>query len=292
MSSKFTCKVANTESRIEEISAQVNRLLSVGTITITQVETQKLRGRMQFAESQIFGRTGKRCITCLKDFSCRRRSRISDRDATFLKLFLRLMKSDEPTVISRCCPESVVMITDACYERDARDWICGLGGIFVDNVNGVKQFFSCQLSEDQRVLLGELPKKQIVFETESFCAVLAYCLWTYSFSGRMSFVYFDNEGTKFSLSKGSSENHTTVDAIAHMFVEIETHVRTTCWLARVTSFSNMADAPSRGDNKILEDMGLTNVLSSALKCLQSLCVSRTEKMGKMAGHASPKAKQV
>ena len=283
-SSQFVCAVTNTASRIEEISAEVLRLLELGTIT--QVEAQKLRGRMQFADAQIFGRTGKRCTACLRDFACRRRSCIGDRDATFLKLFLSSMKSEDPRVVTKSCSQSVIMVTDACYERDARDLICGLGGLVVDEFSGMKQYFSCQLSEDQRVLLGELQKKQIIFEAESLCAVLAYCLWTEKFAGRMSFLYVDNEGTKFSLIKGSSENP-TVDAIAQVFIEAETHTKTVCWLARVSSFSNIADAPSRGDNKLLDELGFTNITDDASKCLQSLCLSVKEKMGKTAGQASP-----
>ena len=140
------------------------------------------------------------------------------------------------------------------------------------------------------MLLGELQKKQIIFEAESLCALLAYCLWAESFSGRMSFLYVDYEGTKFSLIKGSSENP-TVDAIAQVFIEVETHVRSVCWLARVSSFSNVADAPSRGDNKILDSLGFTNFLESASKCLMSLCASIKEKLGKRAGCDSPKVQK-
>ena len=84
---------------------------------------------MHFAESQIYGRTGKRyCINCLRDFAIHRRTKISDRDAMFLKLFVSLLKADEPRVVSLQNPTSVVMITDACYEKDSssRDRICGL----------------------------------------------------------------------------------------------------------------------------------------------------------------------
>ena len=152
-SCNFTCKVTNTASRIE-VSLEIQRILAAGTIS--QVEAQKLRGRMQFAESQIFGRTGRRCISCLKDFACRGRSRVTPRDALFLKLFVSRGE------ISLQHDASIVMITDACYERESRDLICGLGGVLVDNANGLKLFFSCQLSESQRNLLGELQKKQII----------------------------------------------------------------------------------------------------------------------------------
>ena len=89
-------------------------------------------------------------------------------------------------------------------------------------------------------------KNRSFFETETPCALLAYCLWTEIFAERMCFLYVDNEGTKFSLMKSTSEN-STVDVMAQIFAETETHVKTLCWLARVSSFSNIADAPSRGD---------------------------------------------
>ena len=103
------------------------------------------------------------------------------------------------------------------------------------------------------------------------------------FCGTMSFLYVDNEGTKFSLMKGSSEN-LTVDAMTQVFVEVETHVKTTCWLS---SCSNIADEPSRGDCRILNEMNFTHVSKDAAKCLKFLCVSIGEKMEKMAGHALP-----
>ena len=87
------CKVTNTASRIEEISFEIQRVLEQGAII--QLDVQKLRGRMQFAESQIYGRTGKRCISTLRDFACRRRSKVAGRDALFLKLFMSLLKAED-----------------------------------------------------------------------------------------------------------------------------------------------------------------------------------------------------
>lgn len=130
------CAVYNTEARVQEISTEINRVLEQGHIS--QVEAQKLRGRMQFAESQLYGRTGKRCICALRDFSCKRRSKIQEREATFLKLFVNLLKSDTPRQVFCENKHSVVIITDACYENDARDRVCGLGGVLVDKISEVR----------------------------------------------------------------------------------------------------------------------------------------------------------
>lgn len=161
------------------------------------------------------------------------------------------------------------------------------GESFVDQAKGLKLFFSLQLSEEQRVILGELNKKQIIFEAETLCALLAHALWVDAITHRMCFLYVDNEGTKFCLMKGSSENP-TVDAMTQVFVESETHVRTLCWLARVSSFSNLADEPSRGDTQRLNDLSFVDVSKDAATCLKLLCMSITEKMVRMAGHAQPK----
>ena len=283
-SDQFICKVSNTASRVEEISGEIQRLLDTGFIM--QAEAQKIRGRMQFAESQIYGRTGKRCIACLRDFASRRRTKISLRDATFLKLFLSLIKSDEPRIVSLQPPNSIILITDACYERESRELICGLGGTLIDTFTGTKKFFSCELTSDQRNLLGEQNKKQIIFEAETLCAILAYALWSECLKDRMGFLYVDNEGTKFSLMKGMSEN-ATVDAMAQVFAEIETHVRTLCWISRVSSFSNIADAPSRGDCEVLRKLAFQDVSEEAQKTLERICISVKIKLGKTAEQQIP-----
>ena len=216
------CSIYNTEARVQEISAEINRVLEQGHIS--QVEAQKLRGRMQFAESQLYGRTGKRCISALRDFSCKRRSTIQERETTFLKLFVNLLKSDTPRQVFCEGKHSVVIITDACYEKDASDTVCGLGGVLVDKTSDVR-------------LLGEPNRKQIIFEAESLCAVPAYSLWAEFIVGKKSFLYVDNEGTKFSLIRGKSDN-LVVDAIAHAFAEIESSTNTLCWISRVSSYSN------------------------------------------------------
>ena len=198
------CYVMNTTSRVEELSAEIHRLIEQGTVT--QLEAQRLRGRMQFAESQIYGRTGRRCIGALKEFACKRKTVLQPREVTFLRLFVSLLKSETPRQVATEYQPSVVILTDACYERESRDRICGLGGVLCDTLAGTKLFFSCQLDVEQRSVLGEQHRIQIIFEAETLCAVLAYSLWTENITNRKCFLYVDNEGTKFCLIRGKSDN--------------------------------------------------------------------------------------
>ena len=79
----------------------------------------------------------------------------------------------------------------------------------------------------------------------------------------------DNEGTKFCMMKGASENG-TVDIICAVFAEIEAMFESKCWLARVPSKSNIADKPSRGDVQELIASGFSDETESANVAIQRL----------------------
>ena len=149
-------------------------------------------------------------------------------------------------------------------KRTPKDLVCGLGAVFVDEDKSEKFFFSCELNPEQRRILGELSKKQIIFEAESFCAVLAYMLWMRKLEKRNSLLYLDNEGTKFCLMKGSSDNE-FVDVLCSIFDELEIVVETSCWLARVPSHSNIADKQSRGQTHELRAKGFCDHFAFALE---------------------------
>ena len=86
--------------------------------------------------------------------------------------------------------------------------------------------------------------------------------------------------------KGWSENH-TVDILAQIFAETEVHVRTFCWIARVSSYSNIADAPSRGDANLLKQLNFSDVSADATDHLRLLFSSMVAKLGKMAERSKP-----
>ena len=277
-SGKGLCQVRNTESRVSELVAELKRVIA--TKRISQAEAQRLRGRMQFADSQLFGRTGKRCTKALREAACRRHTALTKSDLRFLEMFVKLLESGKPRIIKWEPQPAVLIYTDACYERDSDDLICGLGGVLIDSNDNQRLFFSCRLDSKQRAVLGELEKKQIIFEAETFCAVLAYLLWRDRIERRYCFLFVDNEGTKFSLMKGASEN-ATVDDICAIFAETEVHTDTVCWLARVPSYSNIADGPSRAETQKLLANGFLDhsefVMTFVEKLLAFMLVKRGER---------------
>jgi hypothetical protein len=278
-SAKGICKLFNATSRIEEIAAEVERVVQSGFIL--QSDAQKLRGRLQFAEAQLYGRTGKRCIRVLRDAACRKRSKLDAHHALALRLFVKMMQSGKPRTLSWDDHAPILIFTDACYERDAKDLVCGLGATLLDPSTGSKLFFSCALDSSQREILGEMNKQQIIFEAETFCAVLAYLLWIKKLTNRNSTLYVDNEGTKFCMMKGFSEN-ATVDCLCAIFCELEVSSETSCWLARVPSYSNVADMPSRGIIHELLNAGYVDDSELAAAAIQQLFTFMETKVGQRA----------
>ena len=127
-------------------------------------------------------------------------------------------------------PQNLLVFTDACYERTSSTWLCGLGGVLV--ADSEMQFFSLKLDAEARRILGELEKKQIIFASEILATVVAFVLWLERFFNRRCLIFVDNEGTKFSLLRGVSDNP-IVDFLAEAFAKAETMVHAFTWLARV-----------------------------------------------------------
>lgn len=93
----------------QELTEEFNR-------AIQRVETQWLRGRMRFADSQLYGREGKRCIHVVSEFVTMSKAFLKERNKFFVRMFVTLLNRGEPRVISVGCAKLCVMLTDVCYE--------------------------------------------------------------------------------------------------------------------------------------------------------------------------------
>ena len=193
-SARGICHVANTANRISELAADLTQVLDEGAITKSQA--QRLRGRMLFAESQLFGRCARNCLRVLTNRTQVLKSKVAEGDAFFLRLFVRQLQQGAPRTVRANMSDHIVIMTDACYERESKDWISGIGGVLIDPQEGRKEFFSFELNAKHRKLLGEEFKRQLIFEAETLASVVAFALWANAANGRRCLNFVDNEGTK------------------------------------------------------------------------------------------------
>ena len=247
-SSSGVAELVNTEERVDELCALLNEVVSEKFIS--GATARRLHGRMVFADAQLFGRTGKRCMRVLSRCSQKGKSQLSDSDCFSLRLFVDMLKNGKPRVIKQLPAQQVLVFTDACYEREARSWRGGVGGVLVDLATNRWEFFSIELTDVMLEQLGEAHRAQLIFEAETLAAVLGFILWSGDLGGRLGHLFIDNEGTKFSLLRGVSENE-CVNKLAQIFAEYEMQSSALVWLSRVASHSNIADGPSRNDCTML-----------------------------------------
>ena len=259
------CEVRNTPERIRELCESLRSLIEKGKVS--GPEARRLHGRMVFADAQIFGRTGKRCLKVLSSCSENFSTVLSDDDKLFLELFCKMLVGGAPRLLTSQALEQVLLFTDACYERESRSWRSGLGGVMCDSFSGRCEHFSLELEDDILMAMGECNKLQLIFEVETLAAVVGFKLWMGACANRRCQIFVDNEGTKFAMLKGASDN-LAVSYLVQCFAVLELEVFTCVWISRVPSYSNIADGPSRND------LSLVAKRNSLCRSSEAACMSK------------------
>ena len=59
----------------------------------------------------------------------------------------------------------------------------------------------------------------------------------------------------------------------------------------MSSYSNLADDPSRGDSTLLTQLGFADASDRVCTCLRALCLSVKKQLGKMADNKNPFVKR-
>ena len=237
-------KFTNTEKRANELVSTINSILQKGSMTL--LEAQKLRGRMQFMDGQLFGRLGRLCMREVTNHTCDLSSlKIRKRTADALNRFVVFLEHADPRRIHLSTDEVWHVYTDACYEPTATSWKCGLGGVLV-GPNGVKAaFFSWSLDDDYMGILGAEIKKTIIFEAELLALVLAFSVWRDYVTAKSIICFVDNNSARDMAISGNGRNF-TANSLIDFLLKLEMATCTTPWYTRIPTPSNIADDPSRG----------------------------------------------
>ena len=243
--SRGLVKFTNTEKRASELVGTINGILQKGSMTV--IEAQKLRGRMQFMDGQLFGRLGKLCMGEVTNHTCNfQSSKIIERTANALNRFVIFLEHAEPRRIHLSTDMVWHVYTDACYEPTAQSWKCGLGGVLVGPNGSKVAFFSISLDDDHMGILGVDTKKTIIFEAELLAMVLAFSVWREYLTAMSVICFVDNNSARDVAISGNGRNF-TANSLIDFLLKLEMANCTTPWYTRIPTPSNIADNPSRGD---------------------------------------------
>ena len=159
--------ISNVESRVRELVCAIDGILTKGSLTTAEMRV--LRGRLVFAEAQIFGRLTGIHMKQLSRFENLVGDAPVDNELKRSLIFLRdRVLCGEPRKLLSAVGRVYHLYTDACYE----DGSGGLGGVLFDENGQMLSFFSETLSPEWVKLINPTGKKGMIFELETLATAL------------------------------------------------------------------------------------------------------------------------
>eukprot|EP00435_Cladocopium_sp_Y103_P041947 s405_g11.t1 len=264
-------RFGNTEKRVQELVLALSEVIESKQLSLHGA--QVLRGRMQFAKAQMWGRSAKLCLAAVTSHAYGSTvPQVSDKTIRALEIFRDCLSSARPREISASWDRPVFVFTDASFCPEDKSWPCGLGGVLVDHDGTQLSAMSYGLNLDELGVLGYLPKSTIIFEAELLALTVCLVLWKKFLRHRPCVAYIDNNSTRDVAISGAARTSPGAQLVAKLLAN-EDACGAVMWFARVPSASNIADAPSRqsseGISAKLVSKDLVRIVVS--KCLA--CVS-------------------
>ena len=158
-SGDLLCFVSNTEERVEELTKEIDDILT--SKLLTRVEGEKLRRRLQFASSQVFGRKLRRLLKVLSNHVTQGRKVLSDLTLKCFSDISQLLPESTRRRISASQSEILRIYVDAIFDISAYS---GLGGVVINMSGEQLSFFRAEVakraidsmtSKGQRTILDE-----------------------------------------------------------------------------------------------------------------------------------------
>ena len=234
----------NTDSRRSELLDALEKVLETGTLKPKDCE--RLKGRLQFASGQLFGRKARSCLKTLGLHSSKASHEISAATRNACEHLRDLFLEAAPREVRGSLGDVFHCFVDASFEPN--EGFSGIGGCLYSSTGKAVAWFGCEVDHDSVKLIlesGEAERSAAIYELE--CVAVAVALEVFgSYLAHKNVVLFtDNQGVQGTLIRCWSENRIG-NGLARLICCREEKLQSFLWLERVPSSSNPSDAPSRG----------------------------------------------
>ena len=260
--------IDNTTNRKAEICAAIENIIT--SESLGKLEALRLRGRMQFASGQIFGRLAKKVLAVITNHAYgSTTSQISADMVKSLVLYKKLLNTDVPRELRVGSNKSFFIFTDASYEPDHPSWQAGLGAVLCSSEGHIVQYFSVHADLALREKLNGTRRKTIIFELEFFTIWCALHNWSKWLQDSQVVIYTDNDGVRDCLiacQTDSLNGRQILDAC----LRAEFGLRGNFWFARVPTDSNIADWPSRNELEFFTDRCCDRAVFNPQTCFDAM----------------------
>eukprot|EP00435_Cladocopium_sp_Y103_P048195 s286_g14.t1 len=235
--------VKNTEKRKADVCGQIADALRDRVLTAHAAAS--LKGRLGFAEGQLFGRSTRRLLNELGNHALAppRGNKLKESTLFALATVADRMIHAKPRMIEASSGDVFFLFTDASFNSEAKTG--GLGGVLLDQTGVVVSWFGGEVDEAFCKSFMAENQEQAIGELEAFAVLVALCLWGDKLASRHLVSFLDNEGSRCLILKGYSSN-LTLAKIVHEVSLLEEEKCILAWYSRVPTEANVSDLPSRG----------------------------------------------
>ncbi|CAE7226760.1 unnamed protein product [Symbiodinium sp. CCMP2592] len=232
--------VAGILRRKRELVSTIESIVQQGGVHAKELEC--LRGRLQFAESQVFGRGAAQRMRAISKAMKISGFVVLDDSLTEALLFLKdRVLHGEARMIRACDRSTYHLFTDASYEADAP---AGLGGILYSDRGLLLRWYSESADPDVLEAINKEGKQGLIYELEACAAVQGVVQLCNSLSDCNLICYCDNEAALAALIKCASDSPVVASQLNKLSM-LEDEKGISIWFERVESSANPADDPSR-----------------------------------------------
>ena len=237
--------VRNKEDRVEDLCTDIDSIIATGRCL--RPLAANMRGKLQYASNQIFGRQALSTLAALSQHQFRSRSPfISVELREELVRFRVLLCSERPRHLALLGETRPIFVfSDGACEGEHFQNVT-VGSILMDPADGTKEMFGVKVPEEvvsfwQSDRVG---KEQTIGQAELLPAVLSRLIWRKKMMHRRIIFCLDNDSARACLIKGTSASSTSRILIGAMILA-EVDFQSWTWYCRVPTASNPGDYPSR-----------------------------------------------
>lgn len=258
----------NTPMRKADLISSLDKILEQGHLP--RAEALRLRGRLQFASGQLFGRTSKACLAVLTAHAYSQTTgKLSAAAISALRLHRDMLGGSIPRKISARASQTWILFTDASFEGSNDNPYAGLGAVLCDGSGVVRRFISHEIESEVLTFLNPSKKKTIIYECEYLAVWCALNRWKQFIAGQHILIFIDNNAVRDSLISCQTSSP-VARAIMSQILDLECKAGLFAWCARVPTDSNISDGPSRQICSVVLKLKAERdsaELNAAIKCL-------------------------
>ena len=175
-------------------------------------------------------------------------SALNEGEIAVVQKLLARLESAKPIPVCLNSLATWLIFTDGACEENSL--VGSIGGVLVAPNHRVVHHFGGDATKEVMSLLRETSQHPI-HELEMIPILVSLRLWGHLMRGCQIVHYIDNESVRVGSACVEVERQLLQNRVASHIMDAESFLKTKSWYARVSSFSNLADDPSRGNFDLL-----------------------------------------